>query len=347
MRRQSIYKLSYCCLIFAAGLVFGLLLSRNWPEAGSGEKREQESSVSFDDTSLKVWDPEFKVVSIKSTIDGQSEKAYFYKSLSGTPRPLVVSLHTWSGDYTQTDPLALLCKARDLNYIHPDFRGPNRTASACCSELALNDIDDSIDYALAEGNVDPSRILVTGVSGGGYATLAMFMKSRHKIRKFSAWVPISDLEAWYEESVIRGNSYANDILYCTGSGETSLNREEAKLRSPLHWETPPGRLNESELSIHAGVYDGLQGSVPITHSINFYNKILADLYPESSECAVTAREKACLLEFRKPLGQFGTIGDRQICLEKCNEHLRLLIFAGNHEMLPDAALGNLLLGIDD
>ncbi len=263
------------------------------------------------------------------------------------PRPLVVSLHTWSGDYTQADPLALLCKSADLNYIHPDFRGPNWTTDSCCSDLALNDIDDSIDYALSRGGVEPSRICVIGVSGGGYATLAMFMKSRHQIRKFSAWVPISDLSAWYEESRIRGNKYAEDILACTGSEGGILDSEEAGLRSPLQWDTPPGRLEKSELAIHAGVYDGIQGSVPITHSINFYNKVLADLYPDGRENEVTIEDKARLLEHRKPLGEFGTIGGRTICLEKSHGNLKLVIFTGNHEMLPEAAVNNLRLTIDD
>ena len=335
-------KVLFCSLLFSAGIVIGGILPRDYrpvdPEGSTGI----EPTVRYDQTAVSEWDPDFMIVRIESTMDGNFGNAYFHGSVSETPQPLVVSLHTWSGDYTQHDPLALLCKSEDLNYIHPNFRGPNWTTEACCSELAINDIDDSIDYALEKGNVDPSRIYVIGVSGGGYATLAMFMKSRHKIRKFSAWAAISDLSAWYEESSIRDNRYAKDILACTGSEETSLNREEAKLRSPLHWETPPGRLDESELVIHAGVFDGIQGSVPITHSINFYNKVLSDLYPGSSESYVCEMEKAKLLEFRKPLGEFEIIGGREICLEKFYGNLRLIIFTGNHEMLPESAFDNLI-----
>jgi len=292
------------------------------------------------------WTSPFEEVSIRSTLDGNLQKAYFLKTDAPDPRPLVVSLHTWSGDYTQEDPLAELCLELDVNYIHPDFRGPNWTPKACCSELALSDIDDAIDFALENANVDKSDIKVIGVSGGGYATLAMFMKSRHAIRRYSAWVPISDLPAWYEESRIRDNQYADDILACTGSQDGSLDAAEAERRSPLYWKTPDGRLDGSELAIHAGVYDGIQGSVPITHSINFYNKVLADLYPGSG-AAVSIEEKARLLESRKPLGDYGTIGGRKICLEKSHGNLRLVIFTGNHEMLPEAAIDNLHLTIGD
>jgi hypothetical protein len=37
------------------------------------------------------------------------------------------------------------------------------------------------------------------------------MKSKHLIRRFSAWVPISDLPAWYAESKIMGTKYAEYI----------------------------------------------------------------------------------------------------------------------------------------
>lgn len=340
--KKFILKMLLCSLLFSAGIVIGGIIFREEGTADPGGATGTDPNVQYDETAVSEWDPDFMIVRIESTMDGNFENAYFHGAVSGTPQPLVVSLHTWSGDYTQHDPLALLCKSEDLNYIHPNFRGPNWTIEACCSELAINDIDDSITYALENGNVDPSRIYVIGVSGGGYATLAMFMKSRHKIRKFSAWVPISDLSAWYEESLIRGNRYSNDILACTGSGEKGLDRKQSELRSPLHWETRPNRLGESELAIHAGVYDGIQGSVPITHSINFYNKVLADLYPGGSKSAVSEIEKAKLLEFRKPLGDFGIIGGREICLEKSHGNLRLIIFTGNHEILPEAALGNLI-----
>lgn len=69
----------------------------------------------------------FEKVEIPSTKDGEVQKAFMYKSTSKTSQPLIVSLHTWSGYYNQTDPLTKEILARDWNYIHPDFRGANRT----------------------------------------------------------------------------------------------------------------------------------------------------------------------------------------------------------------------------
>ena len=167
------------------------------------------------------------------------------------------------------------------------------------------------------------------------------MTSKHRIHKFSAWASIADLVAWYNESTLRENKYAANILDCTGSA-VKLNVEIAQQRSPLYWPTPLGKLPHTSLSIYAGVYDGIQGSVPITHSINFYNKLLADTGVTDTSVYVTAHEKLKLLEFRKPLGGFGSIAARKICLFKEFGTIQLTIFEGNHEMLTEFALHALL-----
>ncbi len=305
-----------------------------------GEKPSADS-IKFDDTRVSTWSEDFEVLDITSTIDGNSQKAYVFKSKSKEPKPLIVSLHTWSGDYSQKDDLAEICKQKDINYIHPDFRGANWTKDACCSDLAIGDIDDAILFALDNFNVDTTKVFVIGVSGGGYATLSTFMKSRHKISKFSAWASISDLIAWYEQSKIRRNGYADNILACTNS-INELNEINAKQKSPLYWDMPLDKLLDSELYIYAGIYDGIQGSVPITHSINFYNKLLTDMSVADSSKYVSPAEKLKLLEFRKSLGDYGSINGREVSLIKSFKNIKLVIFKGNHEMLTEFALNELL-----
>ena len=175
------------------------------------------NSLSEEDQNVEIreapkWSDEFNIVEIKSPIDETLQSAYFYKTKSPDPQPLVVSLHTWSADYTQYDSINEFSFEKDYNYIHPNFRGVNNTKDGCCSELVISDIDASIDFAIENANVDTTRIYVIGMSGGGYATLAMFMKSKHKIKKFSSWVPLVDLIQWYDETKILKLKYAPEIL---------------------------------------------------------------------------------------------------------------------------------------
>lgn len=301
----------------------------------------KESVIRFDDTRKFSWENNFEEVKIESSADKSVQKAYFYKSGSADKKPLVVSLHTWSGDYTQRDSLAELCQQNDVNYIHPDFRGPNKTKEACCSDLVISDINDAIDYAIANSNVDTTRISIIGVSGGGYATLCCFMKLNRNIYKYSAWASITDLEAWYNQSKIRGNRYDEHILDCTCSTNT-LDIDNARSRSPLYLQTPLSKTGQTNLSIYAGVYDGIQGSVPITHSINFYNKILSDIGEKDYSRYVTESEKLHLLEFRSPIGEFGYLDTRRICLQKDVKQIKLTIFEGNHEMLTKYAFDEIM-----
>ena len=105
---------------------------------------------------------------------------------------LIISLHTWSGDFAQKDPLISKILKEDWNYIHPNFRGFNNKPKACGSKFVVSDIDDAISFALENTNVDSSNIHIIGVSGGGFAIMLSYMKSKHKIRSFSTWVGISN-----------------------------------------------------------------------------------------------------------------------------------------------------------
>ncbi len=297
-----------------------------------------------EESASEQWPDEFKVVDIESPIDGSLQKAYFYKTRSSEPQPLIVSLHTWSFDYSQYDSINIQSAAKDLNYIHPDFRGPNKSKDACCSDLVISDIDASIDFAIENANVDTSKIFVIGNSGGGYATIAMFMRSKHRIKKFSSWVPLVDLLRWYDETKIRKLEYANDILSCTQSVDNILNEDVAKKKSPIYWETPTEKLNYASLDIYTGVYDGMigNGPIPITHSINFYNKLLNDIGVKDKTKFVSDKEKLFLLEYRQSLGNFGSISERTVFLFKESNNIRLTLFDGGHEILKGFAFKQLI-----
>lgn len=294
--------------------------------------------------SLSLWvlaQPKPTVVlkkdSIKSKLDGNIQRVYYFKSTAQRPQPLVVQLHSWSypADSLKTMEFEVEAISKNLNYIFPNFRGINNHIKACCSEYVISAIDEAIDWAIKNMKVDKRRIYVVGVSGGGYATLAMYMKSRHNISAFSAWVPISDLERWYLESTERKNKYAADIIACTNEVGT-FDVLKARERSPLHWATPVKKRKKSIIQIFAGIHDGL---VPISHSVNFYNKLLTDIGVSDSSKYVSTRE---LLEMtdHQTFGKSPrlTIGDRAIYYQKQTKLLMLTIFEGGHEMLSNEVL---------
>src|SRR5690606_27766645 len=151
----------------------------------------------WDDTKQSGWKKEFKQVGILSRVDSASQKAYLYATTSKTPKPLIVSLHTWSGNYSQKDPVAEEILARNWNYIHPDFRGKNNHPQAMGSPLVVADIEDAIHYALQHTNADPDEVHIVGVSGGGYDTLLIELYINYHVISISVRVPMSALYSWY------------------------------------------------------------------------------------------------------------------------------------------------------
>lgn len=298
--------------------------------------------IKYDDVRSFGWNDEVKEVSITSSGDGQRQKTYFYASSSRQKQPLIVSLHTWSGNYTQNDPLVKQCLLNNWNYIHPDFRGPNWTVPACGSSLVLSDIDDAIQYAIDHGNVNPDEIHVIGVSGGGYAALMTFLNTKHAVKSFSAWAPISDLEKWYYESRGRGNGYADHILKCTSSGNGELNAKEARKRSPMYMEIPSNTESRGKLCIYEGIHDGYTGSVPITQSIIFYNRMVKalggkeeDLVSKDDMLEMLTKQMYTLKNYK------GYIADRRIHYKRSYKNVKLVIFEGGHEMLPSVAFDHI------
>lgn len=268
---------------------------------------------------------------VKSSKDGELQIFYYYKTTHTDKQPLIVQLHSWSfpADSLKTAGLDLAAIKKDYNYIFPDFRGINNQPKACCSEYAISDIDEAIDWALKNMPVDRKQIYIIGTSGGGYATLAMYMKSRHNIKGFSAWASITDLYTWYEQGVERKNKYPQEIIKCTGSNDT-LDILKAKERSPLYWLTPVKHRKNVSLQIYAGIHDGYTGTVPISHSVLFYNKLLKDYKVKDSIYYVALNDLNKMLSAQNFSAnkQFNKIDNREVYFQKIYKNIQLTIFEG-------------------
>ncbi len=315
-----------------------------------------QSDPTWDDTRSKDWPEACRKVQIISTADQKPQAAYFFRARGNTPRPLIISLHTWSGGYDQKDTVAWMSVAKNFNYIHPDFRGPNWHPEACGSALAIQDIEDAIAYAIENGNVDTSEIHVMGVSGGGHASLLTYMNTRHPVKTFSAWVPISNLVDWYYESVGRKQKYAKDIARATnpdgiGADYYMLDSLEARKRSPIYMDTPVERRQHSKLYLYTGIHDGYSGSVPITQSLRFFNKVVRDFDPEAEQ--ISAETMLRLVErqnwqLRHPSEAIpgGSHFEQQF-----EDKVKVTVFEGGHERPDNRALtpleGKRILAIGD
>ena len=283
--------------------------------------------------------------SIQSSLDGNTQVFYYDKSRASTPQPLVVELHSWSNSAdSQKGMIATQVHAKNWNFIFPNFRGVNNQPKACCSDFVLSDIDEAIDWALKNMQVDRKQIYIVGYSGGGYATFAAYLRSRHNIRGFSAWVPISDLEAWHAECVERNNKYVPEIVQCIGTSEV-FDTQKARARSPLFWKTPPNKRKNSILQIYAGVHDGHTGPVPISQSINFYNKLLQDTHEKDSSRYVSTEDASVLLKTRSfSPSSLEKLGERTILYQKSSKNIHLTVFEGSHEILYDQVLSRISAG---
>ncbi len=236
---------------------------------GAGQSAESESAKAKRMEELKKY-----TVTLASSKDGAEQKAVFYTpSESGDSlRPLLVALHTWSGNYDQG--LGYLGPARDRGWvlIAPDFRGPNQRPEACASELAVQDVLDAVEYAKRQARIDAARIYLVGASGGGHMSLVMAARAPKVWTAVSAWVPISDLAAWHAQNSQRGGHYSQMLERVCGGAPGPQTEKEYAARSPLFGLAAAAGL---PLDINVGIHDGHTGSVPVSQSLNAFN-VLAE-----------------------------------------------------------------------
>ncbi len=286
-----------------------------------------------------------KPIQFISSFDTTKQDAFFYSPAKAKkePVPLVVGLHQWSFSYDEPHNRPEYykeAKKRGWAFVYPNFRGPNNTPQACASELAQRDILDSIDYARANAQIDLKRIYLVGASGG--AMMALFMAGKYPEiwAAVSAWCPIIDLKAWYNEGLTLGNVYPDMIKACCGGrpGDSKEIDRQYRIRSPKTYLK--GGV-DIWLDINAGIHDGHEGSVPITHSLLGFN-ILAKtakqndkiISPADIKCMVKEQIIPRALKYRS---QGSLKRKHEILFRRSSAKTRITVFDGGHEGDPPMA----------
>ncbi len=289
---------------------------------------------------IERWPAQVKEIKYPSKADNSDQPAMFFAPDSKEKKPLLVALHSWSADYKQTSqaPYAEWCITNGWAFIHPNFRGPNNKPEACGSELVVQDILSAVEFAQKETPIDTSRIYLVGASGGGYATLLMAGRAPDLWAAASSWVPITDIQAWHEESTRKKQKYAKDIELACGGVPSSGTKagDEAKKRSAL---TYLAKAKNLKVSINAGIKDGHTGSVPISHTLRAYN-LLAEPKDRLTEEEITwfTEKSQVPPTVKDTVPNDPHHGTKQVLFRRESANVRVTIFDGGHEGLAAPAL---------
>lgn len=289
------------------------------------------------------WPEEVQKIEHPATSDSTMQPAMFYAPpTAGEAVPLLVGLHTWSGDYTQAangGAYARWCIERGWAFIYPNFRGANRTPAAMGSDLAVQDVVDAVAWARQNANVDETRIYLIGVSGGGHMSLLMAGRHPEIWAGVSAWCGISDIYAWHTEHLKEGkpDNYARMIEAALGGPPRPGTPElaDAMKRSPVSWLA---RAADVPLDINHGIHDGRSGSVPFRHSLIAFNKVVgaASAIPDETISQFYQSQKP---PAEAPAFEADTLyGVKVVRYRNTSGNTRVTIFEGGHEMIYLAGL---------
>jgi pimeloyl-ACP methyl ester carboxylesterase len=270
-------------------------------------------------------------VEIRSTFDGKMQPALAFVPPGEQAVPLVVFLHSWSAHYDAEKanevPLEE-ARRRGWAWVAPEFRGPNDHPEACGSDEAVQDVLDAVEWMKRRRKIDERRIYVMGGSGGGYMTLVMVGRAPQVWAAASAWVPISDLAAWYEFSKSVDSRYWKMMEGCFGgSPVNNLAQQEYRRRSPVYF-LRQGR--EVPLDIQAGIRDGHTGSVPVSHSLRAFNAVAAPA-ERISDADIEAMTRLAAV----PAGLKGTVINEErihpVLFRRASGRARVTVFDGGHD----------------
>ncbi len=139
--------------------------------------------------------------------DGLEIPAYLTlpRGRDGKNMPFIIMPH--GGPYGVRDKLEYndevqVLANRGYAVLQPNFRGSGgygddfyEAGNGQIGRKMQDDLDDAMDWAVAEGIADPGRVCVVGGSYGGYAALWAVLRNPDRYRCAASWAGVTDLDA--------------------------------------------------------------------------------------------------------------------------------------------------------
>ncbi|WP_369055762.1 alpha/beta hydrolase family protein [Kineococcus terrestris] len=284
-------------------------------------------------------------VTVVSSVDG-AEQDVLWQPPAGEGAPLLVAVHSWSSDWTQENgiPYAQWVQRAGWGFVHPDFRGVNERPEATGSTPTTSDVVDAVDFAVAEGGVDPGRVYVVGSSGGG--TTALLLAGRHPDRFAGAvsWVPIDDLTRWYayDRDERPEEDYADQIAASCGGDPTAGGGAAASCagRSPA---SVLAAAREAAVPVYLGV--GIRDeTVPPLEGLEAFDALADEEDRVGADALAAAADGELLPEVagrQEADARFGE-GDPPVLATLASAAVTAVVFDDGHAVVHDPGLRWLL-----
>jgi dienelactone hydrolase len=291
--------------------------------------------------SLERWHhdvPTAQDLWIASSADGSFQPMMWVPPEGDAPVPLLVVLPSWSNGYAQHlgIPFAQWARVNGWAMVHLHTRGVFARPEATGSDTVVADVLDAIDYAVAQGSVDPARVYVMGYSGGGMMALLMAGRHPERFAGAAAWVPIYDLADWYDHNARVQSLYLFQIAASCGGDLYRV----PEARDACHHRSPAAHLAGARAAglpvyLASGADDEL---VPADHAARSFNALADDGDRIAADDVERIADGAVPAHLDEGAESHFTGSEPDVLLARRSGPVTLVLFDGGHQMVLNPAL---------